>query len=632
MFTDMVGYSAISQRSETLALKLLEGHRRTIRRVIPKYGGREVKTIGDGFLIEFGSALEAAKCALDLQTTISKRDSAAPEDEGISLRIGIHVGDVIRRGKDILGDAVNIASRIQALAEPGGVCISQQVFDQVQNKLTAPMTGMGLQRLKHIKTPVTIFKIEIAGRPAPPQAAEGTDRRVAVLPLANISADPKDEYFADGMTDEIISTLSRIAGLRVIARTSVLRFKGTNKGVGEICRELGVGSAVEGSVRKAGDDIRITVKLIDASREEPVWSQEYDRKLEDVFLIQSDIAQRIAESLRVEILQPAKDGIEGRATENLEAYTLYLRGRYFWTKRTEADLMKAVQYFKKAISSDIRYAPAYAGLADTYSVLALLEFRPPKQVFPGAKKAAERAVMLDGRLGEAYTSRGLVKFQYEWNWKGAEADFRRAIDLNPSYGPAHHFYADFLKAMGRFAEALAQIKAAQEIDPLSLAINTGVGHVLYLSRDYDKAIEQYRKTVELDPNFLQARLWFGRPYLQKGMFIEAVGELREAVKLSGGSTIALSMLAQTLAAAGEKKEALALLNELKRKSITRYIPSYWIAVIYNALEDSAKALDWFERAYNERSSWLVWINVEPRFDRLRSDKRFKNLLKRMDLT
>ena len=628
MFADVAGYSRLVHQDEGTALGLLEKKGVTLKREFTKHGGRLVKTIGDGFLVEFGSALDASRCAMEVQKMTSRRNGRG---DGVSLRIGIHLGDVVRKRSDILGDAVNIAARIEALAEPGGICISQQVYDQVQNKLKASFTSLGLRELKNIRTPVAVYKIETGVAHQVPAAPAKPERRIAVLPLANISADAGDEYFADGMTDEVISTLSRIGGFRVIARTSVLRYKETTKSIGEVCRELGVGAAVEGSVRKAGDNVRITVKLVDAQKEEPLWSQEYDRKLEDVFAIQSDIAKRIAESLRVRILREESEGIERKATGSLDAYTLYLRGRYFWARRTEEDLAKAVESFKRALATDPGYAAAYAGLADSLSALALLEFKPPREVLPKAKAAAERAIELDDRLGEAYTSRGLVRFQYEWDWAGAEADFRQAIELSPSYGTAHHFYADYLKALGRFEEALTQIRQAQEIDPLSLAINTGVGHVLYLSRQYDRAIEQYRRTVELDPHFLQARLWFGRPYIQKGMFPEAIAELREAVKLSGGSTIAIAMLAQVYAAARRRKDALRLLNELKARSVERYVPSYWQAVVYNALGDTDEAFEWFEKAYSERSSWLVWITVEPRFDRLKSDERYQSLVRRMGL-
>jgi tetratricopeptide (TPR) repeat protein len=292
---------------------------------------------------------------------------------------------------------------------------------------------------------------------------------------------------------------------------------------------------------------------------------------------------------------------------------------------------KAIGLFKTALRKDPNFALAYTGVADAQASLALLESVRPREAFPKAKAAAEKALKIDRELTEVHTSLGLVKFQYEWDWPGAEYEFRKAIELNSNYALAHHFYADYLKAMGRFDEALAEIGRAQELDPVSLAINTGVGHVLYLSRQYDQAILQYRKALELDPNFVQAHLWFGRPYLQKGMYKEAISELRKAVELSGGSTISLAVLGHAEASAGEKEKAKKILDKLKRRAKRQYVPSYWIALIYTGLGDKSKAFLWLRRAYRERSSWLAWVKVEPRFDLLRSDKRFSSLLQKMGL-
>ena len=459
----------------------------------------------------------------------------------------------------------------------------------------------------------------------------GDKHRLVVLPLVNISPDPGDDYFADGLTEELISALSNVGGLSVIARTSAMKYKGATKSVAEIGRELDIKTLLEGSVRKAGNKVRITVQLIDARSEEHLWAQAYDRDLQDIFAIQSDIAQRVARSLRVQIVRREKKAIEQRATGVVEAYTLYLKGRHDWNTRSREGLDLAIGHFERALEKDAAYALAYSGLADAYASQAVFEFAPPKEAFPKARAAAERALQIDDRLAEAHTSLGLVRFQYEWDWSGAEAEFRRAIDLAPGYPSAHQFYADFLKAMGRFDEAIAQMSSAKQLDPLSMSINTGLGHVLYLSRQYDRAIEQYRKSLELDPGFVPAHLWFGRPYLQKGMFREAIAELQEAVRLSSGSTISLAVLGHAYAAAGNHAEAERILKTLMERAETQYLPSYWIALIYTGLADKERAFEWLERAHQERSSWLVWIGVEPRFDGLRSDPRFARLLDQMGL-
>jgi adenylate cyclase len=628
VFTDMVGYTSLAQRDETLALQLLEEQRSFVRSALPKFKGREVKTIGDGFLLVFASALQATQFAISLQERLRRRNSSSAAGRSILLRIGIHVGDVVEEGGDLAGDGVNVASRVEPLAQPGGICISRQVYDQVRNKIEPPPVPLGQRELKHLKAPLEVYMVQLRGETQIPHIQPEEKKRVAVLPMANISPEKGDEYFADGMTDELISYLSRIPSIRVIARTSIIRYKTTPKSIFEVGKELGVQAVVEGSVRKAGDRLRITVQLVDAAREEPLWSQEYDRQLSDVFEIQTDVAKRVAASIAPRLGAKVSDtGMEAPA--NIEAYTLYLRGRYFWNRRTEEDLKRAIDYFDQAVRKDRRYAVAYTGLADSYAVLALLEFLPPNEVYRKAKRAVSKALELAPDMAEAHTSAGLIKFQYDWDWSGAEAEFRRAVELNANYAPAHHFFADYLKAMGRFDEALEQIRLAQEIDPLSLAINTGVGHVLYLSRQYDMAIEQYRRTVELDPNFAQAHIWFGRPYLQKGMNMEAIREIQKAVSLTNRSTISLAMLGHAYASAGKRELALDILDELKQRAKHRYVPSYWLAVIYNGLEDDDLVFSELEKAYRERSSWLAWINVEPRFDRLKNDTRFKTLLKRM---
>lgn len=634
MFTDMVGFTSLAQRDEPLAMRLLDEQRGLMRTLFAKHGGREVKTIGDAFLVEFGSSLKAVECAAEIQSTLRSVNSGRPEERRIMVRVGVHLGDVIHSGTDVAGDAVNVASRIEPLALPGGVCISRQVYDSVFNKVGYRFESIGTPTLKNVASPVEVFQLAAEGRgvdsPAASKPAECAGR-IAVLPFTNISRDQADEYFADGMTDELISSVSRVQGLRVIARTSVMRYKGATKTVYEIGRELNVGSLLEGSVRKAGDQIRISVKLVDASSEEPRWSEEYDREIKDVFAIQSDIANKVAGALRTQMLGTAGRPEAPGAAASPEAYILYLRGRQAWSRRTQDGLKKAIEFFEAALRIDGGYAKAYSGLADAYATLALLEFTAPADAYPKAKDAAERSVSLDPDLAEAHTSLGLVRFQYDWDWEGAERELTRAISLNPSYAPAHHFFADYLKAMGRFGEALTEIGKAQELDPLSLAISAGVGHVLYLSRQFDGAIAQYRRAVDLDPNFMQTRIWFGRPYLEKGMYDEALAELETGVKLSGESTLALAMLGHGLASAGRKKEADVILDKLFERSKHQYVPSYWISVIYNGFKDKDQTIAWLRKAFAERSSWLVWANVEPRFDWIRNDPEFESLMRAMKL-
>ncbi len=615
VFTDMVGYTSLAQKDERLALELLEEQRRLVRSALREFRGREIKTIGDGFLLRFDSTLDASLFAVELQRRIIAKDASK-----FQIRIGIHVGDVVEKGRDVLGDTVNIASRLVGASSPGGVCISQQTYDQVRSKLPYKINEVGEARLKHLKEPMKLYRI-IVGEPERRKAGERQNKRIAVLPLHNLSNESKDVYFADGITEEVITTLANLPGLGVIARGSVMKYRKEMKRISEIASELDVDVVLEGSLRKSGDKVRITTQLIDGKTEELLWSGIYDAEVIDLFALQAEIAGKIAHSLRLKVLE--EPGIiPSRKTETPEAFTYYLKGRFFWNKKTEPDLFKSIEYYKRGIREDPNYAQSYCGLADSYASLALFEFLPPTRAFPKAKDAALKALKIDNRLAEAHSSLALVRFQWEWDWRAAEEEFRKALSLNPSYPTAHHWYADMLKALGRFDEALNQIMTAQKLDPLSLSINTGVGHVLYLSRRYDEAIEQYKKTVELDPNFLQARLWFGRPYLELGLYEQAINELKEAVRLSNESTISLAMLGHAYASSGDLRKAEEILERLFERSKEKYVSAYWIAAVYNGMKDRKKTINWLEKALREKSSWLVWIGVEPRFDWLRNEPAF----------
>jgi TolB-like protein/class 3 adenylate cyclase/tetratricopeptide (TPR) repeat protein len=630
MFTDMVGFTALSQRDEVTAIKLLDEQRGVVRPSLAKHNGREIHVAGDGFLVEFASSLEAVNCAVEIQSSFRDLNANRPMQERLRVRVGIHLGDVIHRGAEIEGDAVNVASRIEALAPAGGICLTAPVYASVLNKVSLEFETLGVPKLKNVVAPIEIYLVSGFGEERSHHVQLQSTLyhdRVAVLPFLNISPDPADEYFVDGLTEEMISSISQIRGLRVIARTSVMRYKDTKKPIAEIGRELNVGSVLEGSVRKAGDKIRIAVQFVETLNEEPHWSLKFDRDLKDVFAIQSEIAGKVASFMRQDRLGQAPASITGRSTDSIDAYLIYLRGRQFWNKRTQDSLKRAIELFEEALSIDPNYAMAYTGLADCYAVLALLEFMAPRDAFPKAEQAVAQALALNPDLAEAHTSLGLIKFQYGWDWEAAEREFGISIDLNPNYPSAHHFFADYLKAMGRFDEALREIEKARELDPLSLAINTGVGHVLYLSRQYDRAIEEYRRAVELDPDFMATHVWFGRPYLEKGMYAEAISELEIAVKLSGESTLALAMLGHGLASAGRRNEAIQILEKLRERSQSQYVPSYWIAVIYNGFPDREQVIQWLQKAYQERSSWLVWCNVEPRFSWLKDDENFVALTK-----
>src|SRR5436853_744302 len=488
MFTDMVDYTTMSEKNEALTLTLLEEHRHLLRPVFARHGGLEVKTIGDGFLVEFASALEAVRCALEIQQLMFERNQGVPSERKILLRIAVQLGDVEKRDGDVYGDAVNIASRIQPLADPGGICITQQVFDHVRNKDEFRTIALGQNQLKNVRLPTMVYRV------LPP--TEGTKltksdalepRRVAALPLTIFSSDHEDEYFADGLTEEIINTLSSIPGLNVIARTSVMKYKQANKSVSEIGRELKVGTILEGSVRKARSRLRITIQLIDVGSEAPIWAQKYDRELEDVFKIQTDIAERVAEALKVQLLKENRKFIEEKAPEDIGAYILYLRGRYYWSKRTKEDLEKAITYFGEAIKKDPNYALAHAGMADCYTLLGRNLYLPVKEAFEKARSYAYRALELNDNLAEAHTALAAVLMIYNWDWDLAEEQFKLAIQLNPNYANAHYLHSVLLQTRGRLQESVTAAGKAEVLDPLSPLIGMGVISAYFFSKQYDKA-------------------------------------------------------------------------------------------------------------------------------------------------
>ena len=461
------------------------------------------------------------------------------------------------------------------------------------------------------------------GRPSPIES-------LAVLPLENISGDPEQEYFAEGMTDALITDLARIGALRVISRTSVMRYKGTKKPLAEIARELRVDAVVEGSVLRSGDRVRINARLIHAATDRNLWAQSYERDLRDVLAMQSEVAQAVAQEIRVAVTPREASHLANVRAVNPDAYNDYLRGRFHWNRRTRDELMKAIDFFEQAIAKDPGYAPAYAGLADCYVVLWGSAEVPFETAHPRARVAAKKALEIDETLAEAHTSLASIHlFSYEW--RDAENEFRRAIELNPGYATAHHWYALYLSAVGRHEEAIQRIQRAQELDPLSLIINANVGWCLYLARQYDRTIEQSRKTLELDANFAVARGYLAQAYVEKGMLAEGIAEFQKAIALSGGEVSYRAELANAYAAAGQRSRAQELLAELKELSRQKVVSAIDIALIYAGLGDRDQAFAWLQKSFENRDARLNNLNVHPRFDVLRPDPRFAVLLRRMGL-
>ena len=453
---------------------------------------------------------------------------------------------------------------------------------------------------------------------------------IAVLPLENLSHEPEQEYFADGITEELITSLSKISALHVTSRTSVMRYKRTNKSLPQIARELNVDAIVEGTVQRSGDRVRITSQLIHAPTDRHMWAGTYDRELKDVLALQDEVARAIANEIKTTLTPQEQKSLTAVRPVNPEAYEAYLKGRYYWNKRTADGIKKASDYFQQAINLQPNYGMAYSGLADCSSGLAWHGFAAPNEVLPIAKAAALKAIEIDPLSGEAHASLALA-LSHQRSWVAAEIEFKRALQLNPAYANAHHWYGDYLSVAGRHEEALAEAKRAFELDPLSPMINTWLGYRYYYSRHYDQAIEQSRKILDFDPSFAAAHLLLGQAYLQKGLHAQAISELQSATTLSGDSPIYLAQVGVAYATAGRNAEARAVIDQLQKLARQNYVSSYGLAQLYAAIGDRQHAMRSLESAYDEGAVWLQYLKVDPALDSLHSQPQFQDLARRMGL-
>ena len=455
---------------------------------------------------------------------------------------------------------------------------------------------------------------------------------LAVLPFENLSHDPDQEFFSDGLTEEMIAQVGKLSRdrLAVIGRSSIAKYKGSKLTAQEIGRELNADYLVQGSVRRSSDRVRITVQLIHAHNQTDLWTESYDRELNDVIAVQDSVVRSIASQIHIALTEQQKTGLSNSRQISPEAYLAYLKGRYYWNKRTGDSIRKAEPYFQQAIDNDPTYAAAYSGLADCNSGLAWHGFKAPAEALPKAYLAARKAVEIDPQSAEAHASLGLV-LSHRWDWAGAEAEFKRALVLDPQYANAHHWYGDYLSIKGRHEEAVSEARRALELDPLNLMISTWVGLRYYMAGDYSAAIQQNRESVELDPNFAAAHLLLGEDYIQAGIYGEGVSELRRAATLSGGSPLYAAQVAVALAATGRRTEALRIAHELQITSRKRYVSPYGLAQIYASLGRKDEAFKYLQAAYDDRAVWMGYLAVDPTFDRYRSDQHFQELVRRIGL-
>jgi adenylate cyclase len=673
MFTDMVGYSALSQRDDKLALELLEEHRRLLREIFPRFNGTEIKTIGDAFLIEFHSALEAAQCAIEIQRTLAKRNHDVTAERRIELKIGIHIGDVVHREGDVYGDGVNIASRIEQLANAGGICVSMDVERQIRNALETRFEKLAPTELKNISVPMDLFRIVLpwekhasvvaksgvasAARPtvrkfaaiavallliigigwwwttqprrsptspAAPSTVHTADQKsIAVLPFVDMSQAKDQEYFCDGISEEILDTLAKVDGLRVAARTSSFSFKGKNADVGEVANKLNVENVLEGSLRREGNRIRITAQLINARDGFHLWSDTYERELKDVFAVQDEITRSIVDALKIKlaVAPPA------HTRQNTEAYDLYLQGLYLSNKSDEENLRKSVTFFQQALDKDPNLARAWIGIAKAWIWLADAYVRP-LEAYSKVKEAASKALALDERNAEAHCYVGETKRILDRNFSGEEEELKRAMEIDPNSADAHMFMSFLKCAQGELEEAVQEIEEAERLDPLSPPICfVAVAWYLAANRSED-AINAGQRSVQLDPNYVYFDPPLANAYSAKGHFNEAVALYEKAQAATHIPSVGLAI---TYAKMGRREDARRILDQLIEKSRQQYVAADSIAVVYVVLGEKDEAFRWLERAFQEHSGGFYSYMFRPEFRALRSDPRFTDLLRRIGI-
>jgi adenylate cyclase len=615
MFTDTVDSTALAQRDEPAALELQKQQVRLVRPLFAAHQGREIKSMGDGFLVEFESALTAVECALEIQRVLHDHNLPAPDDARIRLRIGIHLGDVVHTGDDLFGDSVNIASRIEPLAEPEGICISESVFGQVRNKISNRLERLEPMVLKGVRFPMDVYRVVLPWAATERRNERPGSTRVAVLPFVNMSPDANDGYFADGMTEELIGHLSEIPGLKVIARTSVMGYKGKEKRLADIGAELGVGSIIEGSVRRSGNRIRVSVQLVDARSEEHRWASKYDEALDDIFAIQSDVASKVAASLeRGFFARPLR-----KETADVEVYTSYLRALQLLHEDTESSLREAVRLLQRAVARDPTFARAYAGLSRAYDALVMAGSEDWETVPGKAEPAARKALELGPDSAEAHAALAEVHGLLD-RFAAAIAEAERAIEINPNLSEAYETLGRQQSSLGELEKGLVAFRRSLELDPLAVRTAVLLAWVSQLAGHDDEAIEVLERMRRLSPKDPRVYDGLAEFYRLRGDYGKAKASLDQGLADNPGDWALRIDLAVFFAVTGARAQAEAILHEAERASTetARLNAQLFIRAALGDLDEAFTAL----AALAETHAWPFLIRVHPTFEPMRQDPRY----------
>jgi TolB-like protein/class 3 adenylate cyclase/Tfp pilus assembly protein PilF len=631
MFTDMVGYTALMQEDEDKAIFLREKHRKILEKTIPLYQGRILQYYGDGTLSIFGSAIEAVRCSIDIQ----KELQAAPK---IPIRIGIHIGDVVYEDDGVFGDGVNIASRIESLGVVGGVLISDKIYDEIKNHPEFQTASQGLFELKNVRRPIEIFALTNKGLaiPKPDELKLKTKtsfKSIAVLPFVNMSSDKENEFFSDGITEDLLNALSKVEGLQVTSRTSAFAFKGKNIDIREIGKQLNVSSVLEGSVRKAGNRVRITAQLINTIDGYHIWSESFDRELEDIFAVQDEISKRISNILREKLtINELSQPLVKKYTSNINAYSIYLKGLYYWNKFTPEMTSKAIDMFNQVIQLEPEFPLSYARLSGCYTYLGATGIMKPELAYPRAKDLAYKALDMDNTLEDCHLAIGMVKFFYEWDFEGAESSFLKALEINSGYGTAYLYYSMFLSGMHRLKEAKNFAEKAAALDPLSPVILDNYADTLMYNGSFDDANHYYQKTLDIDPSFRNALYGIGWNSYYYGDLEKALQIFEKVINQVGHPLKGLTTYGFICAKLGLKEKTLEVITKTKERELLEPETSMNMdfAVLYAGIEDWENVFKYLEEAFREKNGGLLFL-WSPIYKKIHNSERFNNLLQRIGL-
>lgn len=627
MFTDIVGYTSLMGHDEQKAFDLLKKNREIQKPLIELYNGQWIKELGDGVMASFPTVSDAVTSAIKIM------DACNASNE-FQLRIGIHSGEVVFEDGDVFGDGVNIAARIQTIANPGCIYVSETVHRNVSNKKEIQTRFIKEETLKNVREPIRIYEVLINNSILPLESGTRNihNNSIAVLPFANMSSDPEQEFFSDGISEEIINMLAQVQELKVAGRTSSFSFKGKNQDLRIIGEQLSVNLILEGSIRKSANKLRITAQLIKVSDGFHIWSEKFDRELEDIFDIQDEISLAILNAIKIKLFGAEKDAVLKRNTDNSEAFELYLQGRFYFNKWSGASgFNKAIEYFRAAIALEPDYALAYTGLASCYLNLWFFSHIPPEQSLPELTRAALLSLELDDELAESHLAIARMKMYCDWDLTGAEVSYLKGLEINPKIAELHEQYAYCLGLSGNYKDAIKFARSAIDLDPFSLMNNFHLGSILWMAGEHEKGIEQGKRLIELEPRFWGGHCVVGANLMALKRFDEAIPELELAVKRNY-SVFNLYYWGVGLALTGEKDKAKEVLEKMEILRSTQSMGNFEIGFVYAALDESETAFKYFEKAVSNHEGNVLFFKYNIRYHtKLEHDTRTKKIMQKIGL-